>query len=452
VASPSPRSLTRNPVLWVSLVYLCGVVIRILYTLKIQRPDSLLYADMGLYVDRARRIAAGVPLTAPDVTQGMGFPALLAFLIGDGRFGPAVIAQLVISCLLPLALGLLGAAAYGRRTGLLAVVFGSLYFPFMEYGAVFLSELHMIFWMALAWAGFMAARRAQRRGAALAFAAGGGLAVSIAATFKTLALPAAVAFFIADGIAAALSRDGAGPSTWLERLKPWVLRGAVVALAAAPVLGVMSSVCTRASGRFCVTGKELGHDFLLGHYGRIADIEWNGPKHEIYKFGSPSSFLRNYERHEKVPFSIGDAAANKAEAFRYIARHPGEAIVLSLDHVYDTLFGAVMWPTMNSPRWTIGAVSQFVFIVLLFVPTVLAAATVVRRGLRTALTTRTALMLAPIGALLFTVMLATGEVRYRIPFDIFFITIACAYLVSDLKRLDGGGLSPSETAAARSRS
>ncbi len=365
-----------------------------------------------------------------------------------------MIAQLVLSCLVPLALGLLGAAAYGRRTALLAVVFGSLYFPFIEYGALFLTELHLLFWLALAFAGFMAAHRASRRGAALAFAAGGGLALSIAATFKTLALPPAVAFIVVDGVAHAIRRSGTGPSPSLfTRMKPWLLRGAVLAIAAAPVLGVMSRVCTRASGHFCVTGKEMGHDLLLGHFGRIADVEWGSPgRDEVFRFGSPSSYLRNYERHIKVPFPIGDAAANRAEAWRWISANPGEAIVLSLDHVYDTLFGPVMWPTMNSDKWPLAAVSQFVFIVLLFVPTVLAAAFLLRRGLRAALVSRTALMLAPIGALMVTVMVATGEVRYRIPFDIFFITIACAYLVGDLARVDGPSATPSETDAARSRS
>ena len=37
-------------------------------------------------------------------------------------------------------------------------------------------------------------------------------------------------------------------------------------------------------------------------------------------------------------------------------------------------------------------------------------------------------MTAPIAALLVTVVIATGEVRYRIPFDVFFIAIACAVL------------------------
>jgi 4-amino-4-deoxy-L-arabinose transferase-like glycosyltransferase len=443
----------------VALVYLCGVAIRILYTLGFQRPETMLYADMQLYVDRARRFAAGVPMDRADVTSGFGYPWMLAWLSPDGRtFVPAVIVQLIISCLLPLALGLLGAAAYGRRTALLAIVFGSLYYPFIEYGALFLTEIHFVFWLTLAFAGFLGARRAQTRGRGIACGVGGGIALSVAATFKTLALPAAFVYFVADGVAQALVRGGSAPSlSWPARLKPWVLRGAVAVLAAAPVLGVMSRSCTKASGHFCITGKEMGHDFLLGHYGRIADIEWNaGGGRDMYRFGSPSSHLRAYEQHVRVPFSIADAPANRAEAWRWVSAHPGEAIVLSLDHVYDTLFGPVMWPTMNNPKtWTLAAVSQFVFILFLFVPTVLALARVTRRGWRQTLTSRTFLVFTPIAALLLTVMLATGETRYRIPFDVFFIAIACAYLVSDLTRVDGPGrdaIIPSGTAAARSRS
>jgi hypothetical protein len=68
---------------------------------------------------------------------------------------------------------------------------------------------------------------------------------------------------------------------------------------------------------------------------------------------------------------------------------------------------------------------------------VLACAHLSKRGWRACLTSRTALVLAPIAALTVTVAVATGEVRYRIPFDIFFIVLACAYVVGDLARVDG---------------
>jgi hypothetical protein len=420
-------------------VYVSGVALRILYTLGVQRPEDLIYSDMGLYVSRARRMAAGEALQPYDVSQALGYPALIAFFNPTGAtLDRVVVAQIIISCLVPIAVGLLGAAAFGRRTSMLAVVFASLYFPFIEYGALFLSEIPFILCLALAFAGFLAARRAQGRRAAIAFAVGGGLAISLAASFKALALPAAFIFFVTDAVATAVGREPARTArAWLARMKPWVLRWALVGLGAAPVLGVMSRACTHAThGRFCITGKEMGSDLLLGHYGRIADIEWKHEGFDLFRFGSPGALLRHYDTHARVPFSITDGAANRKEAFRWIGAHPGEAIVLSVDHVYDTFFGSIMWPTLNGNNWALGHLSQYVFIGLLFVPTVLGLATVVRRGARRAVSSQTALVMAPIVALTITVMLATGEVRYRIPFDVFFISIACAHLVGEVTRVD----------------
>ncbi|HMF40892.1 MAG TPA: hypothetical protein VKQ32_09360 [Polyangia bacterium] len=454
---PRLREILNRPWLWTSMVYACGIALRILYTLRIQRPESLIYSDMSLYLGRARRMAAGQPLMPYDVSQALGYPAFLAFLNPHGNsLSRAVAAQLVVSCLLPVAVGLLGWVAFGRRTGLLAVVFASLYFPFIDYGALFLAEIHFIFWLALAFAGFLSARRARRRGLAIAAALGGGFAISVAASFKALALPAAFVYFVADGIATAFAVGARGAWwSWLARLRPWVLRGTLVVVGALPVLAVMSRACTRATnGRFCITGKEMGSDLLLGHYGRIADIEWKRDSDDQYSFGSPSAELRHYDTHARVPFSITDGPANRKEAFQWIGRHPGEAIVLSIDHVYDTFFGSSMWPNYNGRSWPVGNLSQYVFIALLFVPTLLAFATVARRGLRATVTSQTALAMAPIAALTITVMIATGEVRYRIPFDTFFIAIACAYLAGELTRIDDGTtpVIPSGTGAAPARS
>jgi hypothetical protein len=428
------RGIAANPLLWVLLVYACGIGVRLIYTLAVQRPDRFIYSDMGLYVGLARRIAARMPLGPSDVTHPLGYSEFLAFMMTEGYgLARAIGVQLVVTCLVPLAIGLLGAAAYGRRTGLLAVVFSSLYFPFIEYGALFLSEIHFIFWMALAFAGLFGARRVRRRTALIGLSAAAGFALSIAASLKSVALPAAMLFFFADGVALLLARPAAGsPARSFDRLKP------VVAVAAAPLLGVLARVCTHANdGRFCITGNKMGSDFLLGHYGRVADVEWRSGDHDQFRFGSPGALLRHYDEHATVPFSMTDSDRNKAEAWRWIGKHPGEAIVLSLDHIYDTYFGASAWPTFNSGSWPYTNLSQYAFIIFLFVPTVLACARLAKRGLRPALTSRTMLALAPIAALTIIVAIATGEVRYRIPFDIFFIVIACAYVVGDLARVDG---------------
>src|SRR5207237_5088969 len=88
-----------------------------------------------------------------DVTHPLGFPALLAVALGRSlSLDRPALMQFAVSVMVPLAMGLLGRAAFGRRTGLLMIIFASLYFPFIEYGALILSEIHFIFWMALAFA------------------------------------------------------------------------------------------------------------------------------------------------------------------------------------------------------------------------------------------------------------------------------------------------------------
>jgi len=441
VLPPRLRALLTKPWPWVLMVYACGIALRLLYTLRIQNPERVVYADMGLYVGLGRRyLADGGPVDPGDVLTPMGYPALIAFLLsGGGSLTRVINLQIVLSCLVPLVVGALGWAAYGRRTGLLALVFASLYYPFIEYGALLLTEIHSIFWTTLAFTAFFAARRVERRGAALGLAAAGGLALSIAAAFKSVALVAGFLFFVVDGVGLAVARAAYGQArSWVARLKPWVLRGAMVAVAAAPIMIVLARVCTRANeGRFCVTGNKLGSDLLLGHYGRIADLEWKSEGHDLYRFGSPGALLRHHDPHAKVPFSMTDNARNTAEAWRWTVDHPGESIVLSLDHIYDTFFGSAQWPTFNHDVWPLANLSQYAFVIFLFVPTVLGCASVLRRGLRASLTSQTALVLAPVVGLTFTVAIATGEVRYRVPFDVFFIAIACAYLTGDLARVDG---------------
>lgn len=433
------RRFLYNPVLWAVVIYALGVALRLEYTLFISPPDSLITSDMGLYIDLARRIVRGeAPLHPWDVTHPLGYPSLVAFLLKDGgSLARVVHFQLVVSCLVPLSLGLLGLYAFGRRTALAALAFASLYFPFIEFGALFLSEIHFIFTLSLAFACFLAARTVRRRGVSLLIAAIGGVSLSAAAALKAVALPAAAVFFAVEGLAAFLK----GPldiASVRARLVPLVARVALVVVAAAPLLGVLARSCTRANrGNFCVTGNKVGSDFLLGHYGRIADIHWGEDEGHGFGFGSPGSYLRHYEQHPSVPFPMTDNKANADEAWRWIFAHPFEAGVVSLDHLYDTFLGVAMWPSYGTVGWTLAHLSQLAFVLLLFVPVLFAVARVMKRGWRAFLTSRTLLLLTPVAALAFTVVVATGEVRYRIPFDSFFIVVVCALAVGELESPDG---------------
>ncbi len=437
--SPRVRAVLRHPALGVLLVYLFGVAVRVNYTLNFHPPADFISSDMGMYVALARRLMESSGSLMPwDVTHPLGYPALVAFLMSDGgSLARVADLQIVVSCLVPLALGLLGAAAFGRRTALCAVAVASIYFPFIEYGALILTEIHFILWLTLAFAGFLGAVGARRRGVSIALAVGGGVALSFAISMKAVGLIAAVGFFAVQALAVFIP-EMPGASPWRVRLAPWALRVAFAAVGAAPLLGVLARACTRANrGQFCVAGNKPGADFLLGHDGRIADIEWAPDEGHLLGFGSPGAYLRHYETHVKVPFTITDNAANSAAAWHWIFAHPFEAIVLSLDHLYDTFFGVAMWPTFNSGWWPYAHLSQYAFVVFLFVPAVFACVGIAKRGARALLTSRTFLVLSPVLALALTVAIATGEVRYRIPFDVFFIVVACALVAGDIARVDG---------------
>jgi hypothetical protein len=429
------KRLLYAPTFWCLAIYALGIWLRVDYSLNVNPPEAHVSSDMGLYVDLARRLGTGAELHPWDVTHPLGYPALVSFLLGEGGgLGNVARVQIFVSCLVPLAVGLLALAAFGRRTALVAVAVASIYFPYIEYGALFLSEIHFILWLTLAFAAFLGARQARSRAPAIGLALAGGIALSIAAAFKSVALPAAAAFFLFDALALQVKRGGA---PLRATFAPLLTRAVLVGLGAAPLLGVLARVCTAANrGNFCVTGNKVGADFLLGHYGRIADIHWADDEGHGFGFGSPGAYLRHYEAHPSVPFPITDNAANSAEAWRWILRHPFEALVVSLDHLYDTFLGTGMWPTYATESWPLAHLSQVVFVALLLVPVLFACARILRRGVGAFVASRTLLLLAPVLALAAVVAFATGEVRYRIPFDVFFIAIAAAMAVGELERPD----------------
>ncbi len=446
------RALVRLPVLWTAVAFALGVAIRADYVLLGHRPQDYVYSDMQLYVQLAKRLAKSTHTLKPwDVTHPLAFPGLLAELFKlDSSLQVAANVQLVVCALIPLSAGLLGAAAFGRRTGLLVIAATSLYFPYIDYGGFFLSEVHFILWLALAFAGLLAAKRASSVLGACLGSAAAGFALSIASAFKSVAIPAAVCFLAVDGLGLLLTRTEPGQPRLNQPLRRLILRGVLTAVFMLPILAPLARICTAANrGNFCVTGNKVGADFLLGHYGRIGGIQW-GPDHgHNFRFGSPGAYLRHYNDVPKVPFPLTDSPANAAEAWRWVAQHPLDAVVVSLDHVYDAFFGVAAWPSYATTAWRWAHLAQYTFLVFLFVPTVLLCERLLRRGLRHALTSRSFLVLSPLAALAVTVAIATGEVRYRIPFDLFFIVVVAAYVVGDVRRVDGYGARDREATGPR---
>jgi hypothetical protein len=413
------------------VIYVVGVALRLDYTLIFHPPTKFVVSDMDMYVRMSREVRrAGVRLPW-QVTHPLGFPFLLAWAQGPQlSLERATWVQLGAGLLVPPAAGLLGASAFGRRTGFAAAAFASLYSPFLECGALFLSEIHFILLLALTFAAFLSATRATGW-RALAFAFLGGVALSLSLAMKAVVLPAAMCFAAVYGLGLYLAPAKSRRAGW--RVPAMVLAAVVGAL---PLVVQLARVCTRANGGgFCVAGNKSGADLLLGHQGRFALIQWDNPTYTV-QFGSPGAYLRHYDGIVHVPFPIYDGSANVAAAWGWTKAHPFEAFVLTFDHVYDAFFGAVMWPSDDGNGWMWAHLAQPIFLCCLLLPTLFVLFRLSRRGLRALLVSRTVLVLSPVIGLVATLMLATGEVRYRIPFDLFFIVVACALFTGDFHRTD----------------
>jgi hypothetical protein len=406
--------------LWAGLAYLCGALFRVWYGVVFRPPSTNVYSDMEFYLQIARMLRRTpiASLQPWDITHPLGFPAMVAVAMGPrlSLDWPARI-QLLVSLLVPLAVALFGLAAFGRRTAMVLLIAASWYFPFIEYGSLFLSEIHSIFWTSLAFAAFFFALRATTRNRAIGLGVAGGLALSIAIAMKAVALPAAVMFFVVYGLILLVERRSPRAAVSL---------GLAALLGVLPLLVPLARVCTHANrGHFCITGNKAPSDFLLGHYGQIAGIQWGTEQGRNFFFGSPGSFLRHYDYRASVPFTMYDGPANTAEAWRWIRAHPADALVLSLDHLWDTFFGTGMWPSFANGNWQWAHLSQMIFIALLLFPTLWVV--VSGRARKQVL-----LVLAPVVGLCVVVLIATGEVRYRVPFDIFFMAVTGALFSREL--------------------
>ncbi len=161
-----------------------------LYILKLHDPRDYVYSDMQIYMSLAKRLVdPEYVLGAQDVTHPAATSTLFSwFLSWDPGLQSLVYLPLMVACLVPLALGLLGRVAFERKTGLWAIVASSLYFPYIDYGGYFLSEIYMMLPVPLCMSLYLMANQAARAWTRILFGIGAGLILFLAVSFKTVAL------------------------------------------------------------------------------------------------------------------------------------------------------------------------------------------------------------------------------------------------------------------------
>lgn len=425
------RSRWALPVL-AALSFVAGLVWRWIYLFRDHKPTDFVYSDMGMYVGLAKRFAKeGYQLTVYDVTHPPGLSELITYFYrSDPSLQGLVQFQFVVTALVPLAVGALGWLAFDRVCGLWSVVVSSLYFPFIDYGGYFLAEIYITFTATIALVCYFGAlalwpadRRPARWAAALAVAAVGGFVFSLSLLMKMVAAPALLCFF---GTHAVLTRA----STF--RVKALIV--ATMLAAAVPLSVWQADRCTRANeGNFCPGSNKAAADFLMGHIGRVQSVSWGRidrkGKYRVHSnFGSPAAYQHGYTKKVELPFPITDTERNKAEAWRFIRENPGQAVVLSFEHVWDSFGGSLPWPSVATRHWAVSQAFHYGFLLFLLFPSLMLLVDVGRqRGLLGLLRSTEVAVFAPIVGVIISVMIATGEARYRIPWDMCFILLAVEF-------------------------
>jgi hypothetical protein len=425
LAGALSRYKTRANWKWIShaltwAVFVGGAIWRWVHVVHQHDPRDYLYSDMALYVDLAKRFTeAGYEPGVSDMAHPLGLPTVLSWLYArDPSMQTMVYFQFIVCALMPLAVGGLAWAAFGPASGKLAVAASSMYFPFVDYGGYFLTEIHFAFTLALGVGLALFAVRQKKVVLAVAIGLLAGLAFSLSQVTKVMGFPAMACFlffFVAF---------------W--RGAPRRIRGGVllaVVLAAVPINAWQFSRCTTANhGHFCLGTTKGASDFLLGHYGRIYSVTWHDPGGDVIWFGSPSAAQHGYTERVDMDFKLTDNAKNLEMALEWIKDHPQSALFLSLEHVYDLFFGSFPWPSVSTKHWLGAAGGHYIFIMLLFFPSCVRLLDILRRdGPGSLLGSTEVLLLAPLIGLVVTAAIATGEPRYRFPFDSLFIVVSIEF-------------------------
>lgn len=479
------------------VIFVIGVVFRYFYIYKIHNPNDYVYSDMKMYVDLARRLnQPEYKLNIGDITHPPGNTWLLQYFMRSDptKLSGLVRLNFIVASLVPLSMGFLGWVAYPakkvsdastsalnrilraisrERTAQAAIIFGSVYFPYIDFGGYYLAEIHMTLVATLCIALYLLAmrliadperepevapptsaakdyrtakakdetpearsgffdplfealrdRKARLFGAILCAVVGGFL-FSFAMALKMVAM-LAIGGFVATHF-------------FFAKKPRWIFKfilPALFILAALPLTKVMVTRCTQANvepgqteGRFCTGSNKSAADFLLGHKGRIQGIEWRDPKVPgVVGFGNPAAYQHGYREKAVVPFLITNQEENNKAAWDWIRKNRGEALVLSFEHVWDAFGGSYPWPPNATKIWPFSYAFHFLFLVFVLFPALVRLTDVLRdRGVVGLLRSDEFILLSPIFGVCAAVFLATGEVRYRIPWDPVFFLLAIEF-------------------------
>ena len=414
------------------LIYLAGVAWRYAHCFHWHPATDFIYKSMRDYVGRGKR------MWDPNYTETVAdiiFPPGGHIHLGlcyyfDPSLTLAMVVQFVQSILLPLILAAIGYELYGRRVALVALALASIYYPFIDYAAYFMTEGAYMFYLLLTMWLLVRSLRVRSTKAGLLLAVLAGIALGITAALKTVVLFCGTVIFL--HLAMVAYRSG-----WR---RVWVfLAGSTVGL-----LLIVIPLIVRATrindGRFVAISTNGALTVLMGHQGNVRLFRFEDPRRgSNYWFGAPSAAQRGFTEVRKLPYGPYDSPDMLRDAWQWTRDNPWHSFQLSCLNVLDLFYGSLAFPSVGEPKWKPWMYwYQRFYWVFILLPSIVHLV-IHRRQLSDLQGSglADALLLLPLLSLIIVSFFTIGQPRYRIPFDTFQILLAARFYTAGRARRDG---------------
>lgn len=418
-AEPTPPSApdrSRSALAWWVAGWMVAVAARALWVALVHEPSRSVFSDMAGYFNRSGEVIASSRWDPNLFLQGAGYPLVLGALRKIwARPDPGLfIAFVQIAGSLAALAGtvMLAGRVAGRRWAAAALALGAIHVPWLFFNSVYMPEA--LYTAALAGVGLALLALARDPDArwrrTLLLGAAGGLAAWLKSTHLLVGFVAAALWVFP------LRRGWRGS---VRILAGWL---AGLALTFWIPHGVLSQ---RTAGRFMASPPTGGLNFVEGKCPSKENHDSAG-----YGYWSPL-FVQQGKRNTKWwPRPFYDQGYFWREGLKCVAERP-VVLVESLDFVRTLFVGNELWPAnVSGPRgvWLSTAWAR-TFEWPLAAGVALALALALARSRRAeARDERSAAMwlalAAPALGLFALVWITKSELRYRIPYDVFFLPLA----------------------------
>ncbi len=426
---PAPKSI---PVAnahrwdWIALAsILAGAIIRVVWGLVIHPPLDFLYSDMGSYIERAQRLAAGGPLWRIDAFHPPGTHMLLAApmkLFGTGSAGlwAGAVLWCVLSSLIPLLTWRLARLILTPAAAALTAVFCAFWPPHITYGAFFTSEIPSLALMVAAlWAGY----RAVREQGKLAF--GFGLLAGVLAGAAIGSRPQWILNLVVLAV----------PLLLRFRREVAVLASMVVGTMA--VLGAVLLHNSVVAGKPTGLSENSGVNFWMGHCD-VRTVTTNSPSQNIFfTFSLPAAL--QLERGGTYTFN-GHLAWDQPFFYdlgsQCIQRDGLGHVRILVRNILDMTATTIPWPQVDGGNAQRSVVQASNLVYALLLPwIVIESVFLIRRRHAAGRPSGEMVMLAHLACVLLVAILYFGDPRLRTPYDVFGLSLLAA-LIADRFGLD----------------